>query len=96
VVVVVVVNVVGDGDGDELNDASSGRADGHEPICTHTSPGSESVGAAIAIRSCGTYGSCTAEGPQRGSRSRSRNEPEPASAPAPPGIGIGPGIGPDS
>jgi hypothetical protein len=32
VVVVVVVNVVGDGD--ELNDASSGRADGHEPICT--------------------------------------------------------------
>jgi hypothetical protein len=32
--VVVVVNVVGDGDGDELNDASSGRADGHEPICT--------------------------------------------------------------
>jgi hypothetical protein len=32
VVVVVVVNVVGDGD--ELNDASSGRVDGHEPICT--------------------------------------------------------------
>jgi hypothetical protein len=32
VVVVVVVNVVGDGD--ELDDASSGRPDGHEPICT--------------------------------------------------------------
>jgi hypothetical protein len=36
VVVVVVVNVVGDGDGDELNDASSGRADGHEPIWTQS------------------------------------------------------------
>jgi hypothetical protein len=32
VIVVVVVNVVGDGD--ELDDASSGRPDGHEPICT--------------------------------------------------------------
>jgi hypothetical protein len=32
VVVVVVVNVVGDGD--ETRDASSGRADGREPICT--------------------------------------------------------------
>jgi hypothetical protein len=34
VIVVVVVVVVVVGDGDELNDASSGRADGHEPICT--------------------------------------------------------------
>jgi hypothetical protein len=33
--VIVIVNVVGDGDGDELDDASSGRPDGHEPICTH-------------------------------------------------------------
>jgi hypothetical protein len=32
--VIVVVNVVGDGD--ELDDASSGRADGHEPICTQS------------------------------------------------------------
>jgi AAA+ ATPase superfamily predicted ATPase/Holliday junction resolvase-like predicted endonuclease len=42
VLVDVIVNVVGDGD--ELNDASSGRADGHEPICTHsrrTEPGEE-------------------------------------------------------
>jgi hypothetical protein len=36
VIVVVVVNVVGDGD--ELNDASSERADGHEPICTQSEP----------------------------------------------------------
>jgi hypothetical protein len=32
VLVDVIVIVVGDGD--ELDDASSGRADGHEPICT--------------------------------------------------------------
>jgi hypothetical protein len=35
VLVVTVVNVNVVGDGDELDDASSGRADGREPICTH-------------------------------------------------------------
>jgi hypothetical protein len=42
VVVVVVVNVVGDGD--ELDDASSGRADGHEPICTQSESVREKTG----------------------------------------------------
>jgi hypothetical protein len=40
--VIVVVSVVGDGD--ELEDASSGRADGHEPICTRIGSAREKTG----------------------------------------------------
>jgi hypothetical protein len=46
VIVVVVVNVVVNvvGDGDELDGASSGRADGHEPICTQSESVREKTG----------------------------------------------------